>query len=641
MHRKNSLLSIRVWLTAWLCATVSSAFTQSYTLTPLHSINSSKDEVACTWIDDALVISSNAFDFSEKQKGAKSASVFNLAVHTKGENLKSFSAPYLLMGIPAAADEGTASYASSDSTLYFSSAVNYDGATGKKLKLYTAHWNGVAWSKPKLISFCNPLYDYAHPSYDQERKLLVFSSNMPGGQGQMDIWFAYNIGNNQYTEAACLPYPVNSSMNETFPSVHGGDIYYASIRNGKDYDLYCARGSELWEKTELLSGGLNTEYNDLRIFFLNEENGYLSSTRPGGSGGSDIFHFHREKTKSQQHQFTARLECEGQSLEGATVQAFDELNELVLEQTADAQGNISISSLNLKSKYLMRLTNVPTSKWGKCKLYILDERSRIVRVFRFNAKGELVLELLAFDYSDLQLLPNPDYSKLTIELEGQVYAETPGDVGEGETITVIDDQGNMVAVAQTNQTGNFKLSKLFPELSYTFRLSEKSKATQVAITDNGKAIVLPILQEEALYRTAAATAPIELINENQETVVLQPEEVHVINRIYYNHNSSDLTAEAREQLNYLAALLRENQQLILQLEAHTDATGDEAANLKLSELRANVALQYLAARGIDRARMKAVALGESQPLTLCSENASCSDAQHAINRRTELKLLLK
>ena len=88
-------------------------------------------------------------------------------------------------------------------------------------------------------------------------------------------------------------------------------------------------------------------------------------------------------------------------------------------------------------------------------------------------------------------------------------------------------------------------------------------------------------------------------------------------------------------------LLKENPGLDLELEAHTDATGDEVSNLKLSELRATVALQYLSALGIERARMKALALGESQPLNTCSETNACNDALHAINRRTELKLLLK
>jgi outer membrane protein OmpA-like peptidoglycan-associated protein len=624
-----------------MAALVNPVWSQLYTLYPLHSVNTSKDEIACTWIEDALVVSSNAFDVSSKTKNAKSAGFFSMEVYTKGENLKQFSTPYLLLGTSAAADEGTASYAAHDSILYFSSAVNYDSASGKKLKLYSSKWNGKEWSSPRLLPFCNPLYDFAHPYYDEERKLLVFSSNMPGGKGQMDIWFTYNIGNHQYTEAANFPFPVNTNMNETFPTVFNGDIYYASIRNGKDYDLFCAKENEQWEKSEPLPGDLNTEYNDLRIFFLNEENGYVSSTRPGSAGGSDIFFFHREKKKNQQHAFTAYLEYEGKALPGAMVQAFDELNEIALEETSNEQGKLPLGALNLKSKYLVRLVDVPAAKWSKCKLHIMDERGRIVRSFKFNANGELELELLAFDYSDLQLLPNPDFSNLTVEIEGQVYTQTPGDIGAGETITVIDDQGNLVAVAQTNQTGSFKLSKLFPELSYTFKLSDKSKATQVAITDNGKALVLPILKEEALYKTAAASEPIELVNESQETLFLQANEVHVINRIYYNHNSSELTADAKTQLNYLAELLMKNPQLKLQLEAHTDATGDESTNLKLSDLRANVALQYLASRGIARERMIAVAMGESHPVTMCTENNSCSDAQHAVNRRTELKLLLK
>lgn len=631
----------RCWLFLVGWAVVGCVHAQQYTISALSSINTPKDEVVCTWMEDAMVVSTNSNDLALHTKDSKSIVHFNLGAYTKGENLKQFYPPYLFMGAMAEADEGTASYSAQDSMLYFSSAVNYGKTTGKKLKLYRRKWDGKTWSNPELLPFCNSQYDYAHPCFDSERKLLVFSSNMPGGKGQMDIWFAYSIGQTEFTEPVNLPFPVNTATNETFPTIYQGDIYYASIRNGMDYDLFCTKEKEQWEKTEPLGQGLNTEYNDLRILFLNEEKGYLSSTRPGGAGGCDVFFFQREKTKEQTHAFSARLVCSGEPLPYANINAYDELQEQVLSATTDEQGKLNISELNLRGSYTLRLTNVPVALWSKCQLHLLDERNRIVRTYRFNAKGELVLELLPFDYSDLQLLPNPDYSRLTIDVAGQVYAEAPGDLGEGETITVIDDQGNMIAVAQTNQTGNFTLSKLFPELSYTFKLSEQSKATQVAITDNGKAIVLPVLKEEAIYRTAAMDEPIELINENHETILLHAQDLHVINRIYYNHSSADLSTEAKDQLQHLAMLLKENPGMNLQLEAHTDATGDEVSNLKLSELRANVALQYLADLGIDRARMKAIALGESQPLNTCSEVHACNEALHAINRRTELKLLLK
>ena len=52
----------------------------------------------------------------------------------------------------------------------------------------------------------------------------------------------------------------------------------------------------------------------------------------------------------------------------------------------------------------------------------------------------------------------------------------------------------------------------------------------------------------------------------------------------------------------------------LTLEGHTDATGSEDYNLRLSERRAEAVVTYLAGRGVARARLRAAGFGEQRLL---------------------------
>ena len=63
--------------------------------------------------------------------------------------------------------------------------------------------------------------------------------------------------------------------------------------------------------------------------------------------------------------------------------------------------------------------------------------------------------------------------------------------------------------------------------------------------------------------------------------------------------------------------------------------------MKLSQKRMNEVISYFHKNGIDLLRMTYKAYGESKLLNQCGDDAECEDAMHQINRRTELKIILK
>jgi outer membrane protein OmpA-like peptidoglycan-associated protein len=117
-----------------------------------------------------------------------------------------------------------------------------------------------------------------------------------------------------------------------------------------------------------------------------------------------------------------------------------------------------------------------------------------------------------------------------------------------------------------------------------------------------------------------------------------PKEEITIDDIYYDYNSTRITPESRRQLDQLAVILERNATIGLDLNAHTDARGDAAYNLKLSQQRADAAIVYLSSKGLPSQRFNSRGFGESRLLNECCDGVSCTEPEHGLNRRTEIRL---
>jgi outer membrane protein OmpA-like peptidoglycan-associated protein len=101
--------------------------------------------------------------------------------------------------------------------------------------------------------------------------------------------------------------------------------------------------------------------------------------------------------------------------------------------------------------------------------------------------------------------------------------------------------------------------------------------------------------------------------------------------ILFDVNSDKIKAESYGSLKEIAGVLTENADLKVQIVGHTDADGDEAANLDLSQRRAASVKTALAGEfKIDAARMDTDGKGESQPV-----DKNDNPAGKANNRRVE------
>jgi outer membrane protein OmpA-like peptidoglycan-associated protein len=113
----------------------------------------------------------------------------------------------------------------------------------------------------------------------------------------------------------------------------------------------------------------------------------------------------------------------------------------------------------------------------------------------------------------------------------------------------------------------------------------------------------------------------------------------IIESILFESNKTDLLPQAKEVLDKVILVLNTNKALKIELSAHTDSKGSDVDNLKLSQLRAKSATDYICASGVERERIISVGYGEGKLLNKCSNNILCSEIEHAQNRRVEFKIL--
>lgn len=109
--------------------------------------------------------------------------------------------------------------------------------------------------------------------------------------------------------------------------------------------------------------------------------------------------------------------------------------------------------------------------------------------------------------------------------------------------------------------------------------------------------------------------------------------------IYYDFDKDSLRELSKEKLDEITAYLSKHPELNLVIESHTDSRAAVEYNEKLSERRAKSVTQYLEEKGIPSSRISAKWFNEEKLVTPCVDGVPCTEADHQLNRRSELKLI--
>jgi outer membrane protein OmpA-like peptidoglycan-associated protein len=122
----------------------------------------------------------------------------------------------------------------------------------------------------------------------------------------------------------------------------------------------------------------------------------------------------------------------------------------------------------------------------------------------------------------------------------------------------------------------------------------------------------------------------EMTSTEAEILILQE-------RIFFDYNKANIKPEAAFELDKLIEILKENENINIQVVSHTDERGSGAYNMKLSQDRAESTVAYLTENGVDPERLSSEGKGKSEIIKDC--NSGCSEEEHEKNRRSEFKIV--
>ncbi len=105
--------------------------------------------------------------------------------------------------------------------------------------------------------------------------------------------------------------------------------------------------------------------------------------------------------------------------------------------------------------------------------------------------------------------------------------------------------------------------------------------------------------------------------------------------VHFGFNKDNLTKDAREAIDQLAASVSTTKGYIITVEGATDSVGSSEYNYELSQRRADAVIQYLAAeKGVPAYKIYLIGLGKDKPV----ESNKTADGR-AKNRRVDIRLM--
>ena len=164
--------------------------------------------------------------------------------------------------------------------------------------------------------------------------------------------------------------------------------------------------------------------------------------------------------------------------------------------------------------------------------------------------------------------------------------------------------------------------KLMSDLAATTTCGSATSADELASADAMAAFVEKVFLEKAPAKPIAKPAPMPLP---------QPKISWILSGVNFDFNKAVVRPDAKEILKSDIKILKENPQIRVEVQGHTDDTGTAEYNMGLSDRRANAIKDYLISQGIAANRLTAKGYGESRP-----RFPNDSEANRAKNRRVEL-----
>ena len=222
-----------------------------------------------------------------------------------------------------------------------------------------------------------------------------------------------------------------------------------------------------------------------------------------------------------------------------------------------------------------------------------------------------------------EIQPEVDLSVFPDALSATVNSTFNGTAIADALIIVRDKQtGNVVVRGTTDRNG--KIHLIIPD---EFRKENQSFDITISKGDEFKSrnMIVDIMELEDI-----ATNGIEL------TPVFDDAELDDIGTMVIPYRGEQITSEGQSVLDQLAVYLKNHPNVVVKLNAHTDARGNKYNNLITSQKVAEKAEDLMMQKGIDDRNIIPRGYGERYLINKCQRGKLCDDSEHLVNRRIEV-----
>lgn len=451
------------------------------------------------------------------------------------------------------------------------------------------------------------------PMFFGKENRLMFTSARDGGvlfdpEKQesaylCDLYWTEMSADSSWQLAKNFGRPLNSGQHDASGTLSKNNVIYYTRWNDEDRSeqyIYLARMVDLkfYEAFKLPESVNLSGYRSINPFVSADgKTLYFSSNRPGGEGGMDLWKIQLDET--------GNISGEAINLGRPINSELDEVSPFFHDVSSvlffSSNGHNSIGGLDIyKASYDKRYRvygapenlGIPINSSKDDAYMIWDE---MMNYGYFSSDRQECENGHCYDIYKVKNEP------IQIFLEGYAYDDDTGDALPNTSLLFKDiDFVFDPFEVMTDENGFYK--------------KELGKNQEIFI----KATKPSYFADAASVNTKPITSSTTLIQDFYLRPI--PTDEIEIDGIEYDFNSSALRSTSEEVLDELYDFLILNNNLIVEINSHTDARGTDNYNLGLSERRAQSCVTYLLSRGIPKERLKAVGYGENQPNFLKDEN---------------------
>jgi peptidoglycan-associated lipoprotein len=408
-------------------------------------------------------------------------------------------------------------------------------------------------------------------------------------------------------------------------SKDGNTVVFARGNTGSkkgtlNVDLFISRFKNgVWSEPKMISVNDKRAWDSSPAFSPDGTTLYFSSDRKGGQGGNDIW----KTTLDASGRFSAPQNL-GPEINTPGNENFPFVApDGTLYISSDGHAGLGMLDLyRIENGKPVNLGAPINSNADDFAPFIKDKDQGLFSSNRAGGQGG----------DDIYAFAKKKPKLVTFYLEGAVNLKEdkkPAVPAANQKVLLKDKAGKTVQEVVTDAQGKFSL-KLDTAASYSV-IAEKDKyiTDKKAITTIGKT-------------PSQAELPNEM-NDIRLNTVLTLDKIVVgkafeVKDINYDYNQYAIRQDAAVNLDSLVMFLNDNPKITIELSSHTDARGKDDFNMKLSQQRAQAAVDYIVSKGIDKSRITAKGYGESKLKNKCKNNVKCTEAEHEKNRRTEFKV---